>query len=451
MAHVGYERDANRVWLREALDDAAAWEPLMQVDADGHPVDWAWVRGLDLEHGIGEIADLAAIDAADAQTVHDALRDDLATRDRLESVLADMTAAFMRDWDRSIASFRLARALGYANRRLCDEIGLLRDRGAELGMWHVETEEQGRVRVPVLRACDGSWSEERLQDVQDRSGEIVNARAERRKEQAQQRRRPFAPREAAASAADEPDWRDAYLPGRDIDAVMGIDIETTGVDQFRDAIIDIGFEFMAMASSRPVDPQSAGYAYEQRDYAAGDAYGQARLRFGVTAACARRGNAFIRELTGIDVRELGDASMRMFDDWPAAQSGLLRRMVQQPYVAHNASFEHKYFMANIAGYAEAYRAGDIVIVDTLPMSRRWDPGSVPSEEHPHGDNTLDAYAKRQGALDPSSHERHLGLEDAHIMLVAMKHHLASLRAAGQGPWSPSGRAGVGGKRIGSRR
>ena len=26
------------------------------------------------------------------------------------------------------------------------------------------------------------------------------------------------------------DWRDAYLPGRDLDTVMGIDIETTGTD-----------------------------------------------------------------------------------------------------------------------------------------------------------------------------------------------------------------------------
>ena len=72
------------------------------------------------------------------------------------------------------------------------------------------------------------------------------------------------------------------------------------------------------------------------------------------------------------------------------------------------------------------------------MSRQWDPGSVPNDEHPYGDNTLDAYAKRQGALDSAHNERHLGLEDTHIMLVAMKHHLATLKAQGQGPWG-SGR------------
>ena len=37
----------------------------------------------------------------------------------------------------------------------------------------------------------------------------------------------------------KPDWRDAYLPGRDVDAVMGIDIETTGIDPARDYIIDV--------------------------------------------------------------------------------------------------------------------------------------------------------------------------------------------------------------------
>ena len=52
-------------------------------------------------------------------------------------------------------------------------------------------------------------------------------------------------------------------------------------------------------------------------------------------------------------------------------------------------------MLNVAGYAESYRAGKITIIDTLPMSRRWDEGSIPGDEHPYGNNTLEAYAKRQ--------------------------------------------------------
>lgn len=75
------------------------------------------------------------------------------------------------------------------------------------------------------------------------------------------------------------------------------------------------------------------------------------------------------------------------------------------------------------------------------MSRQWDPGAVPTNEHPYGDNTLDAYAKRQGALDSAHNERHLGLEDSHIMLVAMKHHLAALKAQGKGPWGSTRQGG----------
>ena len=37
------------------------------------------------------------------------------------------------------------------------------------------------------------------------------------------------------------------------------------------------------------------------------------------------------------------------------------------------------------------------------------------------------------------------------MLVAMKHHLAALKAQGKGPWGPAGRAGVGGKSCGRKR
>ena len=178
---------------------------------------------------------------------------------------------------------------------------------------------------------------------------------------------------------------------------------------------------------------------------------RSRLDFGVPPANAALGNELIRKLTGIDVRDRSSkAGHRLFDEWPEAQTGLLARLTQQPYVAHNATFEHSWFMLNVAGYAEAYRAGRITIIDTLPMSRQWDPGSVPNDEHPYGDNTLDAYAKRQGALDSAHNERHLGLEDTHIMLVAMKHHLATLKAQGQGPWGPGGRSGVGGKSCGRK-
>ena len=165
---------------------------------------------------------------------------------------------------------------------------------------------------------------------------------------------------------------------------MGIDIETTGIDPARDYIIDVGFEFMNMASPRPAgEPET--YAYEQGYYAAGDAYGQSRLAFGVPPENAALGNALIAKLNRHRMYRRPRAARPGTDSstkWPQAQAGLLARLTQQPYVAHNATFEHSWFMLNVAGYAESYRAGRITIIDTLPMSRQWDPGAVPTNEHP---------------------------------------------------------------------
>lgn len=475
-------------WLEEAKDDVTAWAGAMPVDADGAPIDWDWARGLDFAGGLGVGVDAGALDGADwptagpvrdAMSLHDALKADYAVRDRLEAIIAQCSTAFMGDFDRLIPSYRLARAMAYANRRLADEIRLLLELGVRRGIWRISRERRGRAFAVVLEPVDNNAGTVPLDDIQDRTAEIVNARAERRKTRRAGRRGgeqllaaanlgasissssatgPAAETGAAASStqsgarrASSTDWRDVYLPGRDIDQVLGIDIETTGTDPARDYIIDVGFEYMNMASPRPAD-QAGEYAYEESGYRSGDAYGQARLPFGVTDMAARLGNPFIAQLTGIDVSErcVSQDGFRLFDEWPAAQRGLLVRLTQQPYVAHNATFEHGFFMLNVAGYAEAWRAGDITIIDTLPMSRRWDPGSEPDEAHPYGDNTLDAYAKRQGALPADGAERHLGLEDAHIMLVAMKRHLASLRAEGRGPWGAGGRSGIGGKRCGRR-
>lgn len=495
----------SRDWLIEAKDDIAQWEASMPRDADNAPIDWSWVRGLDLAGGLGVGLGPEALETDgwpqagpvhDAQSLHDALKADYAVRDRLEAIIAQCPTTFMGDFDRLIASYRLPRALAWANRRLNDEINLLVRMGVLRGMWRAKLERQGRASAVVLRPMHGasadapdqdaldvegfaSQPQVRLDDIQDRTALIAEARAARRKTARENRRGGEAllaraslsgsglgsnasgttgvasaanvadGSDARSAGTSRKDWRDAYLPGRDIDTVMGIDIETTGVDPARVYIIDAGFERMNMRSPRP-EIAAEGFAYEQRSYETGDAYDQARLSFGVPALNAALGNPLILSLTGIDVRERGDGSLRLFDEWPEAQRGLLARLVRQPYVAHNATFEHGFFMLNVAGYAEAYRAGEITIVDTLPMSRRWDPGSVSTPEHPYGDNTLEAYAKRQGALDVAQNERHLGLEDAHIMLVAMKRHLEALRAEGRGPWGADGRPGDGGKRCGRR-
>ena len=497
-------------WQNEAKNDIDQWKLVMPKDADANLIDWDWVRGLNLSGGIGSLASeltsvqacqsqsapdrLPALAALTAQQLHDALKADYATRERLEAIIAQCNTAFMMDFDRTLDSYRLPRALAYANRRLNDEISLLLDEGQVRGLWHVTYKRQGKSTAAVLTVpreaaqtqhsqgvldagLDGSsdagsddnlsaLARVNLDDLKDRTAQILAARAERRKTERQQRhdsenlvsRANLSGVSAPGSehsryskkAVPKPDWRNVYLPGRDIDTVMGIDIETTGTDPARVYIIDVGFEYMNMVSPKPASA-SASCGYEQPDYEPGDAYGQSRLSFGVPEANACHGNPFILELTGIDVRERGACSeLKPFDEWPEAQGGLLQRLVRQPYVAHNAAFEHGFFMLNVAGYAEAYRAGNITIVDTMPMSRQWDSGSKPSAAHPFGDNTLEAYAKRQGALPPSRSERHLGLEDSHIMLVAMKHHLHTLREEGRGPWGSSGLSGVGGKRCARR-
>lgn len=496
-------------WLKDAFFDIDQWSLVMPKDADGNPIDWRWVASLDVEAGLGAgRAVLQTQDPVDPQTIHDALQSDYAVRDRLEAIIAQCSTAFMTDFDRVVAAYRLPRALAWANRRLNDDINLLLDAGVRQRLWTVSHEHQGRAVAVVLKPVAGTSTADvpgqgmlegtngfaqpvavDLDDIRDRTAEILNARAARRTTQRFQKRSGGAAmaranlsgarvpggsgvsfssdaRDAASQRSGDPsgsrfrtaygksypqsDWRDAYLPGRDVGVVMGIDIETTGTDPARDYIIDAGFEFMNMAGPRSGDG-AADFRYEQSYYEAGDAWGQSRLGFGVPDAAAAHGNDFIRKLTGIDIRQRGASQgFRLFDEWPEAQTSLLTYLTAQPYVAHNATFEHGWFMLNMAGYAEAYRAGKITIIDTMPMSRQWDPGSAPSEGHPYGSNALDAYAKRQGALDPSHKERHLGLEDAHIMLVAMKHHLATLKAEGHGPWGAGGRPGVGGKSCGRK-
>ena len=337
----------DRTWLTAAKDDIDPWATAMPSDADGRAIDWQWVRSLDLEHGIGCAGDPDLQPGAE-RDARELLKRDYAVRDRLEAIIAQCNTAFMADFDRLIPSYRLPRALAYANRRLNDEIALLVERGVQEHRWTVTYERRQRVTVPVLRALD---AHDALDDVQDRTAEIVNGRAERRKyRRGQERaaRRDMAranlsgvtapggsltlfgedqghPERGSASGkagargedagparrgsrgrAPASDWRDAYLPGRDVDAVMGIDIETTGTDPARVYIIDVGFEFMNMASPRPADADGdRQYRYEQDSYAAGDAYGQSRLAFGVPDRNARLGNPLIAKLTGIDVRERG--------------------------------------------------------------------------------------------------------------------------------------------------
>ena len=108
---------ADDEWLVRAHGDIDQWAAVMDVDADDRPIDWNWVRTLDLVHGVG-VATVHDCDAGASSDVHDLLRRDLMIRDRLEAILTCCDRVFMTDYDRLIPSYRLPRARLHHRRRL---------------------------------------------------------------------------------------------------------------------------------------------------------------------------------------------------------------------------------------------------------------------------------------------------------------------------------------------
>lgn len=233
------------------------------------------------------------------------------------------------------------------------------------------------------------------------------------------------------------------LPDIDtVDTVLGIDIETTGLNPITSYIIDVGYENMDMKNhdssnntsehdtneaktlenveKKPTKLKDCMYV-TNRGYSAQGAYNQSRAMFGFGDDVRSILGNPTEKINGISGNILENFSA--FDEYPNAQKNLLDTLMSAPVVAHNARFEHNFFTANIKGYAENYRDGKITLIDTMSMSKKWDT----HDDKAHGSNSLEAYAKRWGALPKKGSEMHLGLEDAHIMLVAMKNHLESLK------------------------
>ena len=161
----------DRAWFDAAKGDIPQWAASMPKDADGTTIDWDWVRSLDLAHGVGTIPE------STPQSIHDALKADYATRERLESIIAQCNSAFMTDFDRFIGSYRLPRALAYANRRLNDNINTLLHLGEQQHLWVVSRERRGRTTVAVLRPYSGSRPSNDDQGMLNLSGETGDASA----------------------------------------------------------------------------------------------------------------------------------------------------------------------------------------------------------------------------------------------------------------------------------
>lgn len=425
---------ANNGWVNDAKKDIPYWDRIIDNDAVLNPIDWNWLAKADLMNGVGtaSLMNIENMNANTALAFHDADVDILTT---LDNLYARMSTSFMFDNDRVVKSYRLARSVAYAKRRLKDEIERLEMRldalNAEYNNVEITEKENEKERSRVWR-----------QETKD-----ISAKSTGKDE------KTWKYVQTLTSDPDKQEWAynelikrsRRYLPGQQANSVFGIDVETTGL--MNDYIVDIGYEYMDVSPTEPVIMHSDAINDDERmfvkDYYRADgAYGAGRQMFGVSENRLIVGNK-VAELTGIETGMIADKIP--FDEDLQAQHALLAKLESAPVVAHNARFEHQHFLASIDGYAEAYRDGRITIMDTMFMSSTWDKNG---EERIHGANKLDSYAKRWNALHEDDNERHLGYEDTHIMLVAMKNHLNWLHENNDGPWNtiiPI--TGIGGKRY----
>ena len=188
-------------------------------------------------------------------------------------------------------------------------------------------------------------------------------------------------------------WVDAPVSGM----VVGIDIETTDRDPARGYIINVGLEFMTIGpKAKPHDP-FAGY-------------------FGLPEMYAEKGVplADIHKISWSDLE-----GRRPFREDKQVQEALLATMCACPFMAHNAAFEDSWFMLHIDGYAEARKAGRVVVIDSRDICRRVDPETriLPHEQRPA---SLESWARRRGTLKAGESERHLGLDDVELMLATVQ-------------------------------
>lgn len=189
----------------------------------------------------------------------------------------------------------------------------------------------------------------------------------------------------------------AYVEAPVSGAVCGFDIETTSKDPDRGYIINMGLAFMDLTPT--ATPHDGHVAY-----------------FGIPP---------MYEETGVPLSEIHQiswsdlAGKRPFREDRAAQKALLATFKAFPLMAHNASFEDSWLKLHLDGYAEARKAGEIVLIDSRDICRRIDPDvrSLPRESSPA---SLEHWARRRGTLKSDEKERHLGLEDVFLMLATVQ-------------------------------
>lgn len=206
---------------------------------------------------------------------------------------------------------------------------------------------------------------------------------------------------AAIAGPSLEDLNIAYVDAPVSGMVMGIDIETTDRDPARGYVVNIGLEFMDLAAKAKPHDAFAGYC-------------------GIPPMYAKKGVPleFIHHITWDDLKD----SKPLRANAPM-QKALLAAMCAYPFMAHNAAFEDSWFILNIAGYAEARKAGKICVIDSRDICRRVDPEVriLPRESRPA---TLENWARRRGTLAADESEVHLGLDDVELMLRTVQAEFA---------------------------
>ena len=202
---------------------------------------------------------------------------------------------------------------------------------------------------------------------------------------------------ARTAGPDANDLAMAYVEKKVTGAVIGFDIETTSRHPERGYIINLGISVMKLA--RGERPEKGFTAY-----------------FGLPSMYEEAGVP-LSDIHGIEWEQLRGKTP--FRQDRRAHEALLKAFSKLPVMAHNAAFEDSWLSLHLDGYAEARKAGKIVLVDTRDICRRIDPDvrTLPRESAPAA---LENWARRRGTLAADEKERHLGLEDVVLMLDTVR-------------------------------
>ena len=177
------------------------------------------------------------------------------------------------------------------------------------------------------------------------------------------------------------------------DEFVCFDIETTGRAPERGYIINVGWEIMELTSDAVPHDAEAHYC------------GLPDIYRGEDVPLSN-----IHHITWDDID-----GKKPFRENKELQKQLLKLMKKYPNMAHNAAIEDSWYKIHLDGYAEARRAGKIIVIDSRQICRSLDADvrSLPRESAPAA---LENWARRRGTLAAAANEQHLGLDDTDLML-----------------------------------